>query len=262
MADHGLTFLSAVAMWWLSTGLILVLGALPRKTHPLSMAGATAVLAAGCYGLSQSAWDLSASGAYVAFLSALAVWGWIEMSFLMGFVTGPRTAPCPQDAKGWARFRLAMEALIYHELAIVAGAAAIIALTWGAPNQTGTLAFLILMVMRISAKLNIFLGVPNLTDEFMPAHLAYLKTYFRKRPFNALFPVSVIASSLAAGLLVLRAMAAEPGGAEAVGSVLLFTLVALAVLEHFFMVMPVRDAALWRWAMPAAGPKPTDQTPS
>lgn len=260
MADHGLTFLAAVAMWWLSTGLILALVAAPRKTHPFGMAAATAVLFAGCYGLTQSAWDMSASGAYVAFLSALAVWGWIETSFLMGFVTGPRSEPCPTDARGWRRFGLAMQALLYHELAIIAGAAAIIALTWDAPNQTGTLAFLILMVMRISAKLNIFLGVPNLTDEFMPAHLAYLKSYFRKKSFNALFPVSIIASSVMAGALVLRAMAAEPGGADAVGAVLLFTLVALAVLEHFFMIMPVRDAALWRWALPV--PKPTDQSPS
>jgi hypothetical protein len=31
---------------------------------------------------------------------------------------------------------------------------------------------------------------------------------------------------------------------------LLFTLAALALLEHFFMVLPVQDAALWRWASP------------
>jgi hypothetical protein len=41
------------------------------------------------------------------------------------------------------------------------------------------------------------------------------------------------------------------GSAMATGFVLLFTLAALALLEHFFMVLPVQDAALWRWASPS-----------
>jgi len=31
---------------------------------------------------------------------------------------------------------------------------------------------------------------------------------------------------------------------------MLATMLALAVLEHWFLVLPVPDAALWRWAMP------------
>ncbi|MDX2223421.1 MAG: putative photosynthetic complex assembly protein PuhE [Rhodospirillaceae bacterium] len=259
MAEHGLTALFAVVAWWLSTGAILWLCLQPRRTHGRSMLGATLLLPLALYGLAASADDAGPAGAYVAFVSALAVWGWIEMTFLLGFVTGPRVAPCPDDATGWRRFRLAAEALLYHELLIVAGALAAIALTWDAPNQTGTLAFLVLTAMRISAKLNIFLGVPNLTDEFMPAHLHYLKSYFRKRPFNALFPVSVIASGAVAVALAQRAIAAEAAGADAAGTVLVCALLALAILEHFFMMMPLRDAALWRWAMPVAASKPTDK---
>jgi hypothetical protein len=44
---------------------------------------------------------------------------------------------------------------------------------------------------------------------------------------------------------------ASEGSAMATGFVLLFTLAALALLEHFFMVLPVQDAALWRWASPS-----------
>ncbi len=250
IAHHGLAILLAILAWWGSTGAIILLCALPKRTFGWSMFGASFVLGVSIYGLRQSAWIGGEVGAYAAFASALGIWSWIEMSFLMGFVTGPRTAPCPAGAKGWLRFRLALETLLYHELAIVAAAVGAVALTWGAPNQIGTLAVLILMAMRISAKLNIFLGVPNLTDEFLPERLAYLKTYFRKRDFNLLFPVSIAISTMVAVTLAQRVLGAAD--AEAVGFALLFALVALAMLEHLFMMMPLRDAILWRWAVPAA----------
>jgi putative photosynthetic complex assembly protein 2 len=47
-------------------------------------------------------------------------------------------------------------------------------------------------------------------------------------------------------------------GAEAVGFALLLALVALAMLEHFFMIMPLPDAVLWRWAVPTTT-KPIDK---
>jgi len=248
MAEHGLAFGLAVLAWWASTGAIIMLCALPRQTFGWSMAGATLALAAATYGLAHSAWDTGPSAVYVAFLSAIGVWGWIEMSFLMGYVTGPRTAPCPADATGWRRFHLALQTVLYHELVIVAAGIAVVALTWKAPNQTGTFAFLILMAMRISAKLNIFLGVPNLTDELLPERLSYLKSYFRKCDVNLLFPVSVGLSSLVAFVLARQALVAD--GTRAAGLALLFTLLALAILEHFFMIMPMPDAVLWRWALP------------
>ncbi len=152
---------------------------------------------------------------------------------------------------------LALETLLYHELAIVAAAGAVVLLTWAEPNQTGTLAFLILMVMRISAKLNIFLGVPNLTDELLPERLRYLKSYFRTRSFNLLFPVSILGSTVVAVSLAQKALGAH--GPEAVGFSMLFTLIALAILEHIFMIVPLPDAALWRWAIPMAATKPIEK---
>ncbi|MCZ8209142.1 MAG: DUF3623 family protein, partial [Aquidulcibacter sp.] len=111
--------------------------------------------------------------------------------------------------------------------------------------------FGVLFAMRISAKLNIFLGVPNLTDEFFPTHLEHLKSYLPKRPMNALMPVSVIGSLILCAWLMTQADRAVEGSAMATGFVLLFTLAGLALLEHFFMVLPVQDAALWRWASPS-----------
>jgi putative photosynthetic complex assembly protein 2 len=50
-------------------------------------------------------------------------------------------------------------------------------------------------------------------------------------------------------------MAVEPGASAfaAVGFALMFALTALAIVEHAFMILPLPDTALWRWAMPAAG---------
>ncbi len=254
MAQHGMAFVLAILAWWLSTALIIVVCALPRRTFGFSFAAASLIAVAALYGFVRSAWNTDITGAYCAFACALAIWGWIEMSFLMGFITGPRTAPCPENARGWPRFRLALQTLLYHELTIAGAAILLAAISWGAPNQTGTLAFLILMAMRISAKMNIFLGVPNLTDEFLPARLGYLKSYFRKSEGNAFFPVSVTAASLAAVFLAQQSIAAE--GAAAGGYALLCTLTALAILEHLFMVVRLPDAMLWRWAMPASHDKP------
>ena len=206
MAGHGLAVFLAILAWWFSTGVILLLCALPKKTFGWSLTAASIVAGGAIYAFLGSARDTSAAGTYISFLSALCIWGWIEMSFLMGFVTGPRTAPCPDGAVGWYRFRLAIQTLLYHELTIAGAAVALVALTWGAPNRTGTLAFLILMAMRISAKLNIFLGVPNLTDEFLPARLGYLKSYFRRCETNLLFPVCITASTLVAIILAHKAL--------------------------------------------------------
>jgi putative photosynthetic complex assembly protein 2 len=250
MALHAL---SAIFLWWASTAAILALCSLNKRTFGWSLLGVSFVVGAALWGIVQSAWNVSVLGTYVAFVSALAVWGWIETSFLMGYVTGPRTAPCPADATGLRRFILAIETVLYHELAIITGAILLVILTWGAPNLTGTFTFLILMAMRISAKVNIYLGVPNLTDEFMPERLAYLKTYFRKRDFGPFFPLSMAVATFLATLLA--GLALNATGAQAVGYTLLFTLTSLAILEHLFMILPLQDAALWRWAMATVAPK-------
>ncbi len=131
-----------------------------------------------------------------------------------------------------------------------------VAVTWGQANQLGAWTFLVLLASRLSAKLNIFLGVPNFTEEFFPDHLRYLTSYLRKSPANALFPLSVIAGSALAAVWAWRALESGATAFQVTGGSLLFALTALALVEHVFMVLPLPDAALWRWAMPAS-PKDT-----
>lgn len=246
MLDPLWAVLFVLLAWWLSTGVILLLDGLPQATFRLSLGGVGVLALAGLYGLAHSSRIDSRAGAYLGFCSALAVWAWHELAFLLGVITGPRKAPCPPAARGLVRFRFATAALLYHELALLVTLLAVLALTRGAPNQVGAHCFVVLWVMRISAKLNVFLGVRNLATEFIPAHLGYLLSYFRKARMNPLMPVSLLLSG-AVLLYLIRTPAAA--GADAVGRTLVATLLGLAVLEHVFLVLPLPDALLWRWAL-------------
>jgi putative photosynthetic complex assembly protein 2 len=251
MSDWLLAITVALLGWWLSTGVILYLNHLPRHTHRWSMLAATAVLVFCFLEVPSTSEDSSRGGAIVAFMQAILIWGWLEMSYLMGFITGPRSAPCPPDATGARRFWLAVQTSLWHELAVVAATALLVALTWGAPNQVAAWSCMALWLMRWSAKLNLFLGVLNYNEEWLPDHLRYLTTYTRRRAMNMLFPVSVVVGTSAATALAHSGLIGTEEGVRT-GHMLVGTLVALAVLEHWFLVLPLRDSTLWQWALPAA----------
>ncbi len=240
--------LFALLMWFIGTAAIVWLDSRPRHTFrtSLTLAGVAAI------GAGVLVWaradDASAGGAYLGFAAAIVIWGWHEMSFLMGHVAGPRRVALDAGASGWTRFRQATATVIHHELAIAATAVALFALTWGAPNQAAPLTFLLLFALRLSAKFNLFLGVPNLSDEVFPAHLAYLKSYFRTARMNALFPLSIAGGSGLAVWAWLTAEAAPAGSGAAATGALLAGLAALGVVEHLFLVLPLRDAKLFHWA--------------
>jgi putative photosynthetic complex assembly protein 2 len=54
-----------------------------------------AVLILGGVGFVDTLGNDSVAGVYIAFLSALALWGWIELAFLTGVITGPVRQPLP-----------------------------------------------------------------------------------------------------------------------------------------------------------------------
>lgn len=247
MSAYALPVLYALFVWWFSTGIVLILVRLPQRTHAWSMAAATVVLAFALYGLARGADDTSVSGAYVAFTLSIMVWVWPELTFLTGFVTGPQRVACPQGCVGFWRFWYATGTVIYHELALVAVGAAILTATWGGANEVGGWTFALLWLLRLSAKLNLFLGVRVPDDGVLPAHLGYLKTFFADRAINALFPISVSAATVLVFLLAQKASAADAGAFEVTAFTLLAALGALGVIEHWFMVLPIPFAALWTW---------------
>jgi putative photosynthetic complex assembly protein 2 len=248
MSEFGAPAAYAVLLWWFTTGIILFLDGLPRATFRWSMTAATAVLLVAIYVLRASAADASVGGAYTAFSCTILVWGWLEMSFLMGFITGPRKHACLERCHGWRHFVHASQAILYNEIATLVAAAGVLAATWTAPNRVALWTFLVLWAMRISAKLNLFFGVPNLGEKFLPAHLQYLRGFFRKRAMNFLFPLSVSGSTIVLVLLAQRYRAAGDAFLGT-GYALVISLLALALLEHWFMVLPLPSEKLWKWAL-------------
>ena len=255
MTTLALSALFALLLWWASTGIVLYLDQRPRPTHARSLRGASIIGGLALAGLVATRDLATVGGACLAFTCAVLVWGWHEMSFLTGRVTGPRRQACADGCGGWPHFRHAVEAIIHHELALAATLVLVVALAWGAANQVGAATFALLWTMRLSAKLNLFLGVRNPGTELLPGHLQYLASFFGRRPFNALLPVSVAATTLLVAWLAQRALGAStPFEATAWG--LVAALAALALLEHLFLILPWSVARLWGWSGHPAGTAP------
>ncbi len=234
-----------VALWWGSTGLIALLVRRGPRHFPalLAVASVVAVLGLAVLVVLRDATD--AAGAVAAFCAALALWAWIEITFLTGAITGPvRALPPGMPRRGWRHALAALTAILWHELAILAVLAAVALLVAGHANVIGLGTLLVLWALRSSAKLNLFLGVRNLGEGFLPTHLAHLLDHLHRRPMNALLPFSVLLGALLTAWLAGRALAATLP-VESTGYTLLATLAALGVLEHLLMVLPVAPESLW-----------------
>jgi putative photosynthetic complex assembly protein 2 len=257
--------LIALFLWWFSTGVILwrVRRADNGKAsdHLWSVILGLPLLAAGIFGFHQTLDDASVLGVHLGFLSALAIWGWIELAFLSGIITGPNPYPCPANAGEIQRFLRAFGTIAHHELLLAVTTVLMGMIAMQNANHFAFLTFAVLFVARISAKLNLFFGVANINTEFLPSTLAHLPSHFRRRPMNAFFPVSVTLLGFASGCWLERLFAAKSPGLEA-GFALLTALTLLALLEHWFMVLPLPDQKLWRWMIDPPSPKSPAQTRS
>ncbi|MGB0128498.1 MAG: putative photosynthetic complex assembly protein PuhE [Rhodocyclaceae bacterium] len=248
MDRHLYPLLFVLLIWWFSTGLIIYLDGLPRRTFKWSLLGGTLLMLAALWGLAATKNDTSVAGAYLAFTWGTLAWGWQELSFYMGYVTGPRRAPCPETCGGLRHFGHAIQTSLYHELAIIVASLTVIALTAGGANRVGLWTFLILWWMHQSAKLNVFFGVRNLQEQFLPEHLLFLRSFLTRKPMNAFFPFSVTASTVVAVLLFVQALAPDVDAFESVGFTLLGVLMALAILEHWLLVIPISNR-IWNWSL-------------
>jgi len=245
---HVLPVLAVIAVWFVATGLIAWAANRARETFARSLVMAGLAGAGGLIAVVASLTMSGASGAVLGFAGALAIWGWHELAFLTGGVTGPRRDPCPEGSGELARFRFASAAVIHHEIALAATAVILIALCWGQPNPIGAQVFALLFALRLLSKLNLFAGVPNASTDILPRHMTYLTSYFGPNRFTALLGLSIAATSTFAAWLGVQAALAVPDGG-AVGMSLLFALAALGALEHLFLALPLRDGALWGWAI-------------
>lgn len=249
MDDYALALGSVIAVWWVSTGVVLRVVWLPRWTHRYSLVAFSVLALAAVYGVLHASAHATVGGAYLGLASALALWAWHESAFLLGAIAGPRREPERPNASGWLRFRDATATVIHHELALAVTGIALLAMTWDAPNQVATATFVVLWIMRLSAKLNVFVGVPNISEEFVPPHLRYLGTYFRRRRASPLMLVSLASGVAALAWFVDAASAAEASRFSRVANTLVGTMLGLGVLEHVFLAARLPDALLWRWLL-------------
>ncbi len=247
MSLYGAPAVYALFVWWFSTGVIIWLDLRPA-TFRWAMGVGTVLLGGALWQLASGSSDVSVGAAYAAFTWAVLAWGWQEMAFFMGYITGPRRQGPPESASEWRRFICGVQACLWHELSIAATAFIIVAATWGQPNQVGAWTFCLLWAMRQSAKLNFFLGVLNLGEQFIPPHLSYLRGYMRRRPMNRLFPLSVAIGTIGIVALLLR-LDGSLTDTQVTGTVFLLTMLSLAVIEHWVLILPIPFARLWGWAL-------------
>lgn len=254
MSHIALPVLYTLLVWWFSTGLILYAIGRSWRTYPRSIALAFLLLIAALWSLwegrnGREPWD-----AYVGFTGAIAVWGFVELTFLTGTITGTRLTPCPANTPVWRRARYATETIIYHEFALLAAGGALAVATITGSNRVAVSTFIILWVMRLSAKLNLFLGVRVFNEELLPYRLLHLSSYFRSSSMNPLFPISVLAATFATGWLVCAALAPDAGAFETASALLLASLIALGLIEHVFLMLPISITGLWRFALRGQAP--------
>jgi len=237
----------AILVWWFSTGVILWLDGFSKKFFRPIFFVSCVILFFAFWGISISSTQDTVLGAYCAFTCAILIWGWQELAFLLGYITGSRRVLCPSDAKGWQRAWFAFQTINHHELALLVLGIVLAIVHIDAANTTGLWAFVILWVMRQSAKINIFLGVLNLNERFLPDHLKYLQTYFRRRPMNYLMPFSVVLAVLVVTPLWIDIFTATESAFALTSKTLLATLLSLGILEHILLVLPFSSEGLWKW---------------
>ena len=248
-----IAMLAAVFFWWFSTGSILLVVRLTENFSRLSKLKicimSSPILLVGLWGVWTTSSNLTDVGSYLAFISALLVWAWIELTFLTGVITGPNKLDCPNNITCFEKFIRAWGTLAYHEISLLAALGAVVYLGYSQENHFGIWTFILLYFARIFAKLNLFLGVPHINVEFIPKTLSHLKSYFKISKLNWFFSISVTLLTLATVCWVERLFAVQ-NSFEIIGFSLLFAISLMALLEHWFMVLPIPDARLWRWMLP------------
>ncbi len=250
----GIAAIFAIFAWWISTGAILLVVRVAdrrgKNTHFILTIFALIIFIGGLWGYHETLGSSDVSGTYVAFVSVLAIWGWIELAFLSGVITGPNKLSAPKDIPEWERFLRAWGTVAHHEVLLFFVLLGLFFTSSDQINIFGLLTFVVLYFARISAKLNLFFGVPRINTEFIPKRLNHMPSYFRKAKLNWLFPVSVILLTFAVAWFIQSIFGAQ-SLSDKVGFTLLAALSGLALFEHWLMVLPLPDAKLWRWMLPS-----------
>ncbi len=235
--------LVVIAGWWIGTGAVLYLQQQIVQPHRrlivvlalLSIIALTIMLLASK--------NSAPVQSYVGFFAAVVLWGCIELSYYTGLITGIHKRSCPENCSTGRRFLLALGTSIWHEVSVIVTGSIVVVLLLGAENPAGLYSFLVLWLMRWSAKLNLFFGVPYFNTDWFPTRLAYVHSYIRHASVTPFFFVSVLIASFVAYQSLNNALSSNSD--VSVMLALPGVLLLLAILEHLFMALPFADTELW-----------------
>ena len=181
------------------------------------------------------------------FAMALIIWAWLELSYLMGYITGPVKQPALLATGASERFIRALGTTIYHELLVVGVVGLVCVLGAGLPNPTVQNTLAVLWLMRWSTKLNLFFGVKHFNSQWLPDNMRYITSYISAGKNSWFIVFSTFLAAFCTYLLFFYGQLATDS-ATALSLFLIAWLASLAVLEHIFLMMPMGETVLWRWA--------------
>ncbi|MDG2459902.1 MAG: putative photosynthetic complex assembly protein PuhE [Luminiphilus sp.] len=242
-----LALVVALLLWWLMTGLALMSVHQPRALKQPIFLLVTIIAAIAVWGVEANAAQHTTVATVTGFAMGLVIWAWLELSYLMGYITGPVKRPATDDMTWQQRFYNALGTTIYHELLVLGAVGIVCMLGAGLPNPTIQNTLAVLWLMRWSTKLNLFFGVRHFNSQWLPDNMRYITTYLRPGKNSWFIVFSTTFATYCTYLLFSYGhIAVEP--ATALSLFLIAWLAVLAVLEHCFLMFPMGESALWRWA--------------
>ena len=237
----------AVLLWWLMTGLALMSVHQPNTLRQPIFLLATILAAAALWGVEANAAQHTTMATVTGFAMGLLIWAWLELSYLMGYITGPVKRPAREDMTWPERFYSALGTTIYHEVLVVGVVGVVCVLGAGLPNPTIQNTLAVLWLMRWSTKLNLFFGVRHFNSQWLPDNMRYITSYLRagKNSWFILFSTTIAAYCTYLLFFYGQIAVEQP---TALSLFLIAWLAVLAVLEHCFLMVPMGETVLWRWA--------------
>jgi putative photosynthetic complex assembly protein 2 len=252
--------LIALISWWFGTGIILLLVRLPKEWFSSARFFWSLISVPALFFSFQSMQENSTSNAYFGFISTIVLWGWHELAFLTGWITGSRKISLDSGLSFLNRFKQSVQVIWHHELALFLNLLLLAAMQVGNPNHTSVCTFGLLWLMRLSSKLNLFFGVPQVGEKYLPTQLVYMGSYFRKQAVGLFFYFSMSISVVAWLALVWQAH--EGQVAITIHWVLLASLLGLAIIEHILMMIPLSLERVWGWALKNSDTQLGSETPT
>lgn len=238
----GGTLLRITVFWWAATGLIIA-SQRDLATRSVAFALATVLALVGVRLIARSRGDATVTGARQGVAGSALLWTWVAISLYAGFLVGPGGRPVAADASKLTLAFEAVRSMAFHEAAALGAVLLAGVLTWRSPNRFAVRTLAAFWATNQLAKINVFLGVANPGERFLPEWLRFLEVYFGPAQNTVLLPLSVVLLvAVAAWLLARAARGRDPYARE--GDAMVGWLVLLAALEHALLGISW-NAPLW-----------------